>query len=61
LAVFQIIAILKAMEVQVLSERTRDGLKAARARGKKMEGDLKDLIIRAKPLLQLLYIIKSFQ
>lgn len=34
-AVFQIIAILKAMEVQVLSERTKDGLSAARARGKK--------------------------
>lgn len=34
-AVFQIIAILKAMEVQVLSERTKDGLRAARARGKK--------------------------
>lgn len=34
-AVFQIIAILKAMEVQVLSERTKDGLAAARARGKK--------------------------
>lgn len=34
-AVFQIIAILKAMEVQVLSERTKDGLNAARARGKK--------------------------
>lgn len=33
-AVFQIIAILKAMEVQVRSERTKDGLKAARARGK---------------------------
>lgn len=34
-AVFQIIAILKAMEVQVLSERTKDGLSAARARGRK--------------------------
>lgn len=34
-AVFQIIAILKAMEVQVLSERTKHGLEAARARGKK--------------------------
>lgn len=34
-AVFKIIAILKAMEVQVLSERTIDGLTAARARGKK--------------------------
>lgn len=34
-AVFQIIAILKAMEVKVLSERTMDGLKAARARGRK--------------------------
>jgi DNA invertase Pin-like site-specific DNA recombinase len=33
-AVFQIIAILKAIEVQVLSERTKDGLSAARARGK---------------------------
>jgi DNA invertase Pin-like site-specific DNA recombinase len=33
-AVFQIIAILKAMEVEVLRERTMDGLKAARARGK---------------------------
>ena len=34
-AIFQIIAILKAMEVQVLSERTRYGLEAARARGRK--------------------------
>ena len=34
-AVFQIIAILKAMEVQVLSERTKHGLEAARARGRK--------------------------
>jgi DNA invertase Pin-like site-specific DNA recombinase len=34
-AVFQIIAILKAMEVDVLRERTMDGLKAARARGNK--------------------------
>lgn len=34
-AIFQIIAILKAMEVQVLSERTKDGLEAARARGRK--------------------------
>ena len=34
-AVFQIIAILKAMEVQVLSERTKAGLDAARARGRK--------------------------
>ncbi len=33
-AIFQIIAILKSMEVQVLSERTKDGLKAARARGR---------------------------
>ncbi len=33
-AVLQIIAILKAMEVEVLRERTMDGLKAARARGK---------------------------
>lgn len=33
-AIFQIIAILKAMEVNVLRERTRDGLRAARARGK---------------------------
>ena len=31
-AIFQIIAILKAMEVEVLRERTRDGLKAAPAR-----------------------------
>jgi len=34
-AIFQIIAILKAMEVEVLRERTIDGLKAARSRGKK--------------------------
>lgn len=34
-AIFQIIAILKAMEVQVLSERTKAGLDAARARGRK--------------------------
>lgn len=34
-AVFQIIAILKAMEVEVLRERTKDGLSAARARGRK--------------------------
>lgn len=34
-AVFQIIAILKAMEVEVLRERTIDGLTAARARGRK--------------------------
>lgn len=34
-AIFQIIAVLKAMEVEVLRERTMDGLKAARARGKK--------------------------
>lgn len=34
-AIFQIIAILKAMEVRVLSERTKDGLEAARARGRK--------------------------
>ncbi|MEO9872156.1 recombinase family protein [Ekhidna sp.] len=34
-AVFQIIAILKAMEVQVLSERTKHGLEAARVRGRK--------------------------
>lgn len=34
-AIFQIIAILKAMEVQVLSERTKHGLEAARARGRK--------------------------
>ncbi len=33
-AVFQIIAILKAMEVEVLRERTKDGLTAARARGR---------------------------
>lgn len=33
-AVFQIIAILKAMEVEVLRERTLDGLTAARARGR---------------------------
>jgi len=33
-AIFQIIAVLKAMEVEVLRERTRDGLSAARARGK---------------------------
>lgn len=34
-AIFQIVAILKAMEVEVLSERTKNGLEAARARGKK--------------------------
>jgi DNA invertase Pin-like site-specific DNA recombinase len=34
-AIFQIIAVLKAMEVEVLRERTLDGLKAARARGRK--------------------------
>ena len=34
-AIFHIIAVLKAMEVEVLRERTRDGLKAARARGRK--------------------------
>jgi DNA invertase Pin-like site-specific DNA recombinase len=34
-AIFQIIAVLKAMEVEVLHERTMDGLKAARARGRK--------------------------
>ena len=34
-AVFQIIAVLKAMEVEVLRERTMEGLSAARARGKK--------------------------
>jgi DNA invertase Pin-like site-specific DNA recombinase len=33
-AVFQIMAVLKAMEVEVLRERTIDGLTAARARGK---------------------------
>ncbi|TLX72850.1 recombinase family protein [Labilibacter sediminis] len=33
-AIFQIMAILKSMEVDVLRERTNDGLKAARARGK---------------------------
>ncbi len=33
-AIFQIIAILKAMEVAVLRERTLDGLSSARARGK---------------------------
>ena len=33
-AILQIIAILKAMEVEVLRERTMDGLKAARARGR---------------------------
>lgn len=33
-AIFQIIAILKAMEVEVLRERTKDGLEAARARGR---------------------------
>jgi DNA invertase Pin-like site-specific DNA recombinase len=33
-AVMQIIAILKAMEVEVIRERTMDGLKAARARGR---------------------------
>jgi DNA invertase Pin-like site-specific DNA recombinase len=32
-AIFQIIAILKAMEVNVLRERTIKGLEAARARG----------------------------
>jgi DNA invertase Pin-like site-specific DNA recombinase len=34
-AVFQRIAVLKAMEIEVLHERTIDGLKAARTRGKK--------------------------
>lgn len=34
-AVFQIIAILKAMETNVLTERTKSGLEAARARGRK--------------------------
>ena len=34
-AIFQIVAILKGMEVEVLRERTRDGLEAARARGRK--------------------------
>lgn len=34
-AIFQIIAVLKAMEVEVLRERTLDGLNAARARGMK--------------------------
>lgn len=34
-AIFQIIAILKTMEVQVLSERTKHGLESARARGRK--------------------------
>ena len=34
-AVFEIMAILKAMEVEVLRERTNRGLEAARARGKK--------------------------
>lgn len=33
-AVMQIIAILKAMEVEVLREKTLDGLNAARARGR---------------------------
>ena len=33
-AVFQIIAILKAMEVEVLRERINDGLTSARARGR---------------------------
>lgn len=33
-AIFEIIAILKAMEVNVLSERTKAGLASARARGK---------------------------
>jgi len=33
-AIFKIIAILKAMEVDVLRERTKDGLVAARARGR---------------------------
>ena len=33
-AVFEIMAILKAMEVDVLRERTMNGLSAARARGK---------------------------
>ncbi|WP_430816405.1 recombinase family protein [Carboxylicivirga sp. RSCT41] len=33
-AVFQIVSILKTAEVEVLRERTLDGLKAARARGK---------------------------
>lgn len=34
-AIFQIVAILKGMEVEVLRERTRDGLESARARGRK--------------------------
>lgn len=33
-AIFEIMAILKAMEVEVLSERTKDGLKAAREKGR---------------------------
>lgn len=33
-ALMQIVAILKQMEIDILSERTREGLKAARARGK---------------------------
>lgn len=33
-AIFQIIAVLKAMELEVLRERTMDGLRAARSRGK---------------------------
>ncbi len=33
-AIFEIVAILKAMEVKVLSERTKAGLESARARGK---------------------------
>jgi DNA invertase Pin-like site-specific DNA recombinase len=34
-AMFKIISILKEMEVSILSERTKDGLAAARARGRK--------------------------
>jgi DNA invertase Pin-like site-specific DNA recombinase len=33
-AIFQIIAILKSMEVNILKERTKSGLEAARARGR---------------------------
>lgn len=49
-AVFQIIAILKAMEVEVLRERTMDGLSVARARGKKAAED--PVVITKKEQLQ---------
>lgn len=50
-AVFQIIAILKAMKVEVLRKRTQDGLKAAKARGRN-GGRKKAAITNRKQLLQ---------